>query len=249
MGGGTKFYYRIQGCGWQLDRLYPLALELVNLNVDVIVTVDTPPTQAAKRATSTIPIVVAVSANPVGAGLVKSLAHPGGNTTGLSLLAPGTDQKTLEILKEIIPTVKRVSMIVDPQNRGMMLRVEAIKIVAVKLNIEFRAIPVLSIEELLSSLVDLRNSPPDALMMLSPIYAAYGKEILDFAEEAKVPICFDTIGLIRQPGALFSYGADIADLFRKAAIFVDKILKGIAPADLPVEQPTRFELAVNMKTA
>ena len=233
----------------KLDRLYPLASELVNLNVDVIVTVDTPPTQAAKRATSTIPIVVAVSADPVGAGLVKSSAHPGGNTTGLSLLAPGTDQKTLEILKEIIPTVKRVCMIVDPQNRGMMLRVEAIKIVGIKLDIEFRPIPVLSIEELRTELMNLSNSPPDALMVLSPIYAAYGKEILDFAEKTKVPICFDTIGLIRQPGALFSYGTDIAALFRKAAIFVDKILKGSAPADLPVEQATTFDLAINLKTA
>jgi putative ABC transport system substrate-binding protein len=225
------------------------SLELVNLNVDVIVTVDTPPTQAAKRATSTIPIVVAVSADPVGAGLVESLAHPGGNTTGLSLLAPGTDQKTLEFLKETIPGAKRVSMIVDPQNRGMMRRVEAIKTAASILELEFQPMPVLNKEDLLSGLVTLTNVPPDAMMVLSPIYAAYGKEILNFAAKRKVPICCDTIGLARQPGVLLSYGVDISELFRRAAIFVDKILKGIAPADLPVEQPTRFELAVNMKTA
>jgi putative ABC transport system substrate-binding protein len=233
----------------QLNRLDSLALELVNLNVDVIVTVDTPPTQAAKRATSTIPIVVAVSADPVGAGLVESLARPGGNTTGLSLLAPGTDQKTLELLKETIPEAKRVSMIVDPQNRGMMRRVEAIKTAAIELKIVFEEIPVHDKEALLSELVTITNAPPDALMLLSPIYAAYGKEILDFATNNKVPIFCDTIGLARQSGVLLSYGADISKLFRGAAIFVDKILKGSAPADLPVEQPTSFELAVNLKTA
>src|SRR5262249_44325856 len=109
--------------------------------------------------------------------------------------------------------------------------------------------PVLNKEELLSGLVTLTNLPPDAMMVLSPIYAAYGKEIFDFAAKNKVPICCDTIGLARQPGVLLSYGVDIAELFRRAAIFVDKILKGTAPANLPVEQPTRFELAVNMKTA
>lgn len=217
--------------------------------MDVIVTVDTPPTQAAKRATSTIPIVVAVSADPVGAGLVESLAHPGGNTTGLSLLAPGTDQKTLELIKETIPEAKRVSMIVDPQNRGMMRRAEAINGAAIKLKIEFQLLPVRNKEALVGELVTLTNAPPEALMVLSPIYAAYGKEILEFAARTKVPLCADTIGLARQPGVLLSYGADISDLFRKAAIFVDKILKGAAPADLPVEQPTTFELAVNLKTA
>jgi putative tryptophan/tyrosine transport system substrate-binding protein len=233
----------------ELNRLDSLALELVNLNVDVIVTVDTPPTQAAKRATSTIPIIVAVSADPVGAGLVESLAHPGGNTTGLSLLAPGTDQKTLELLKETIPEAKLVSMIVDPQNRGMMRRVEAIKTAAIELKIEFQLIPVTNKQELLSGLVTLTNAPPDAIMMLSPIYAAYGKEILDFSAKKKVPICGDTIGLASQPGVLLTYGTDILALFRRAAIFVDKILNGAAPANLPVEQPTTFELAVNVKTA
>ena len=246
-GNNIRIAYR--DADGELNRLDSLALELVNLNVDVIVTVDTPPTQAAKRATSTIPIVVAVSADPVGAGLVENFARPGGNTTGLSLLAPETDQKTLELLKETIPDAKRVSMIVDPHNRGMMRRVGAIKTAAIELKIEFELIPVRDKEALLSELVTLTNMPPDALMVLSPIYAAYGKEILDFAAKKKVPICCDTIGLARQPGVLLSYGADISDLFRRVAIFVDKILNGAVPADLPVEQPTTFELVVNLKTA
>src|SRR5215469_15224012 len=128
----------------QIDRLRALADELVALNVDVIVTVDTPPTQAAKQATSTIPIVVAVSADPVGAGLVDSLAHPGGNITGLSLLAPETDQKALEYLKEMLAKTGRVIMIVDPKNQGMMLRLKAIRTAAPKLAIELQPIPVLN---------------------------------------------------------------------------------------------------------
>ena len=130
-----------------------------------------------------------------------------------------------------------------------MRRVGAIKTAAVQLKIEFESIPVRDKEALLSELVTLTNAPPDALMVLSPIYAAYGKEILDFAMKKKVPICCDTIGLARHPGVHLSYGTDISDLFRRAAIFVDKILKGAAPADLPVEQPTTFQLAVNLRTA
>jgi ABC-type uncharacterized transport system substrate-binding protein len=233
----------------QLDRLRALAAELVALNVDVIVTVDTPPTQAAKQATSTIPIVVAVSADPVGAGLVKSLAHPGGNTTGLSLLAPETDQKALEYLKQMLPKTSRVVMIVDPKNQGMMLRLKAIQTAAPKLAMELQPIPALTSSDLVETLTAAAKKPPDALFVLSPIYAAYRNEIADFATKVRVPILFDTSGLAGEPGALLSYGTDISDLFRRAASFVDKILKGAKPADLPVEQPTKFELVINMKTA
>jgi len=228
--------------------LRALAAELVALNVDVIVTVDTPPTLAAKQATSTIPIVVAVSADPVGAGLVSSLAHPGGNTTGLALLAPETDQKGLEFLKQALPKTNRVVMIVDSKNPGMMLRLKAIQSAAPKLAIELQSIPALGSSELVDALAAAKE-PPDALFVLSPIYAAYRKEIAEFATKKKLPILFDTSGLAGEPGALLSYGADISDLFRRAATFVDKILKGARPADLPVEQPTKFELVINLKTA
>jgi putative ABC transport system substrate-binding protein len=233
----------------QAERLFPLALELVGLNVNVIVTVDTPPTQAAKQATSTIPIVVAVSADPVGAGLVESLARPGGNTTGLSLLAPETDQKTLELLKEAVPSMRRVAMMFDPKNRGMMFRVRALETAAAQLGIEFQPIPALSSKELADALTSAAMHPTDALIVLSPIYAAYRNEVVDFATKTKVPLSFDTRGLAAEPGALLSYGADISALLRRAATFVDKILKGANPADLPVEQPTKFELVINLKTA
>jgi putative ABC transport system substrate-binding protein len=230
------------------DRLPALAAELVALNVDVIVTVDTPPTQAAKQATRTIPIVIAVSADPVGAGLVSSLGRPGGNTTGMSLLAPETDQKTLELLKELLPHAKRVAMIVDPNNQGMMLRLDAIN-AALKLTINFQSLPAVSPAELAAALTAAAKNPPDAVIVLSPIYAAYRREVLAFAAETKVPLSFDTSALAREPGALLSYGVDIAVLFRRAATFVDKILKGSKPADLPVEQPTKFEFVINLKTA
>jgi putative ABC transport system substrate-binding protein len=232
----------------QLDRLRALAAELVARNVDVIVTVDTPPTQAARQATSTIPIVIAVSADPVGAGLVTSLGHPGGNVTGLSLLAPETDQKALEFLKEMLPKANRVAMIVDPNNQGMMLRLKAIQTAVPKLAIELQSIPALGSSELVGALTAAANKP-DAIFVLSPIYAAYRNEVMEFATKMKVPILFDTSGLAAEPGALLSYGADISDLFRRAATFVDKILKGTKPADLPVEQPTKFELVINLKTA
>jgi putative ABC transport system substrate-binding protein len=246
---GTSISIEYRDARGQADRLPALAAELAGLNVDVIVTVDTPPTQAAKQATSTIPIVIAVAADPVGAGLVSSLSHPGGNTTGLSLLAPETDQKNLELLKEILPKTRRVAMIFDPKNRGMTLRLDAIKAAALKLAIEIQAIPALSPNELGGALTAAAKDPPDALIVLSPIYAAYRSEVVQFATETKVPLSFDTSGLAGEPGALLSYGVDILGLFRRAATFVDKILKGAKPADLPVEQPTKFEVVINSMTA
>ena len=178
----------------QADRLPALAAELVSLNVDVIVTVDTPPTQAAKRATSTIPIVIAVSADPVGAGLVASLGYPGGNVTGLSLLAPETDQKNLELLKEMLPKLKQVAMIFDPKNQGMIIRLNAIKAAALKLAIELRSIQALSANELAGALTAAATDPPDALIVLSPIYAAYRNEIVGFVTKTRAPLSFDTSG-------------------------------------------------------
>jgi len=233
--------------GGEVIRLAPLAAELVARNVDVIVTVDTPPTQAAEQATSTIPIVIAVSADPVGAGLVKSLSHPGGNATGLSLLAPETDQKTFEVLKETLPGTKRVAMIFDPNNRGMMLRLKAVEVAAAKLSLELQSIAAPGANELTLALVAMER--PDAVFVLSPIYAAYQKEIAEFATKTGVPLLVDTSGLAGEPGALLSYGADITSLFRRAATFVDKILRGAKPADLPVEQPAKFDLVINLRTA
>ena len=179
--------------------------------------------------------------------MVKSLSHPGGNATGLSLLAPETDQKTLEVLKETLPGTKRVAMIFDPNNRGMMLRLKAVEVAAAKLSLELQSIAAPGANELTLALVAMER--PDAVFVLSPIYAAYQKEIAEFATKTGVPLLVDTSGLAGEPGALLSYGADITSLFRRAATFVDKILRGAKPADLPVEQPAKFDLVINLRTA
>jgi putative ABC transport system substrate-binding protein len=140
-------------------------------------------------------------------------------------------------------------MIFDQKNRGMMLRLSSIKTAALKLGIEIQSISALSPNELTGVLTSIASDPPDALIVLSPIYAAYRNEVVEFTITTKVPLSFDTSGLAGEPGALLSYGVDISVLFRRAATFVDKILKGAKPADLPVEQPTKFQLVVNMKTA
>jgi putative tryptophan/tyrosine transport system substrate-binding protein len=246
---GDNLVIEYQFGNGELGRLPELAEALVRLKVSVIVTVDTPPTLAAKRATNTIPIVIAVSADPVGAGLVASLARPGGNVTGLSLLAPDTDQKNLEIVREAVPNTRRVAIIWDPNNPGMTLRHTAIQAAAAKLGMELQSMAAPGSGELAAALTAAVQNPPDALMVLSPIYAAYRNEIIEFAARTKLPLLFDTRGLAGEPGALLSYGADLSALFLRSATYVDKILKGAKPGDLPIEQPTKFELVINLKTA
>ncbi len=181
--------------------------------------------------------------------MVRSLGKPGGNVTGLSLLAPDTDQKALEFLKRTLPKTKRVLLIVDPNNQGMMLRFKAIQAAVPKLEIELQPIIATDPNELVKALTAAAKVPPDSLFVFSPIYGAYRNEILEFATTMKVPILFDTNGLAHETNALLSYGADHSDLLRRAAALVDQILKGAKPADLPVEQPTKFELVINLKTA
>jgi len=167
----------------------------------------------------------------------------------LSLLAPETDEKTLELLKETLPKTKRVAIIFDPNNPGMMLRIKRLTAATPKLAMELQSIPALSSHELGVALASAVKDAPDVLIVLSPIYAAYRNEVIEFATKARVPLSFDTRGLAREPNALLSYGVDISSLFRRAATFVDRILKGAKPGDLPVEQPTKFEFVINLKTA
>jgi putative tryptophan/tyrosine transport system substrate-binding protein len=167
----------------------------------------------------------------------------------MSLLAPDTDQKNLEIVKETLPNTRRVAMIWDPNNRGMTIRLTAIQAAAAKLGIELQSIAAPSSGEFADALTVAAKNPPDALIVLSPIYAAYRNEVIDFTTKTGVPLIFDTKGLAGEPGALLSYGADLSVLFLRTATYVDKILKGAKPADLPIEQPTKFELVINLKTA
>jgi putative ABC transport system substrate-binding protein len=233
----------------KVDRLDALARELVALNVDVIVAEHSSAIQAAKQATGTIPIVMAASADPVGAGLVASLARPGGNVTGFSRLAPETDEKRLELLKEALPTAKRVGFIWDPSNPGLAVRFKAVPTAARMLELQVRSLEVRVQNDLQRELESGLRGQIDALFVPSPMVSAYRREIVDFAAQHRLPLVYDAREFVEEVGVLMSYGSNLPDLWRRAAVFVDKILKGANPADLPVEQPTKFELVMNLQTA
>jgi putative tryptophan/tyrosine transport system substrate-binding protein len=246
---GKNFVIESRYAEGKLDRLSELAVELVRLKVDVILTAQTPVNMAAKQATSTIPIVFVTSADPVETGLVASLAHPGGNVTGLSNLAADLTGKRLELLKEALPKVKRVGFIWDPANAGLALRFKEIQTAARTLNITILSLEVRSGSELLSALDTALIEHIDALMVTAPMAAVYQKQVMDFAKKKRLPVMYDTRESVENAGGLISYGPSFPDLFRRAATYVDKILKGAKPAEIPVEQPTKFALAINLKTA
>jgi putative ABC transport system substrate-binding protein len=227
-------------------RLPLLATELVQLNVDVIVTQGEVATRAVKEATSTIPIVMATSGDPVGAGLVASLAHPGGNVTGLSSLV-GVIGKNLHILKEAIPKVSRVAILSNPTNVAMVLSVNEAQGAARTLGMTLQPVDVRTPDELGRAFDAMTRQRAEALFLFGdPFTITHQRRILDLTAKRKLPtVC----NWLESADCLISYGTNRFDMFRRAAAFVDKILKGAKPAGLPVEQPTKFELIVNAKTA
>ena len=231
------------------ERLPDLAAELVRLKVDVIVTSSTPAIQAVKQATGTIPIVMAFSGDPVGTGLVASLAKPGGNVTGLSDIGPEISGKQLELLKEAFPTISRVGFFLNPSNQSNRLRLKAAELTAGELKVQIQALEVRSTSDLEKAISTTSKGRAQALMTVrDPAVYANQARILEFAAENRLP----TMHMDKEPveaGGLMSYGPDVPDLFRRAAIYVDKILKGAKPADLPVERPTKFEFVINLRTA
>jgi putative ABC transport system substrate-binding protein len=231
------------------ERLSDLAAELVRLKVDVIVTSSTPAIQAAKQATGTIPIVMAFSGDPVGTGLVASLAKPGGNITGLSDIGPEISGKQLELLKEAFPTVSRVGFFLNPSNHSNRLRLKAAEATAGELKVQIQALEVQSANDLEKAISTISKAQAQALMTVrDPAINVNQKRIVEFAAENRLP----TMHMDKEPveaGGLMSYGPDVPDLFRRATIYVDKILKGAKPADLPVERPIKFEFVINLKTA
>jgi putative ABC transport system substrate-binding protein len=229
------------------DRLPDLASELVRLKVDVIVTSTTPAIQTVKQATRTIPIVT-ISADPVGTGLVASLARPGGNITGLSIIGPEIIGKQLELVKETLPKVKRVGFIRDPANAAMTLAFKELEIAARTLGLQIESLEVRASNELESVLKSATSKHIGALIIPPPIANAYRRQIVDFAAKKRLPAMYQDSESV-EAGGLMSYGANLPDLFRRAATYVDKILKGTKPADLPVEQPMKFEFVINLKTA
>jgi putative ABC transport system substrate-binding protein len=229
----------------KLIRMSLLAAELVRLKVDVIVATGTTPSLAAMQATTTIPIVTTVSRDPVRAGLVASLARPGGSITGLTSVTPDLEGKRLELLKEILPKVKRVAFI----HRAFAVRGKKIQATARELGIALQYIEARNAKEVETALQAVSKERAGALWVAAPVVSRYRKQIVDFAGKRRVPLFYDTRGFVEKAGGLMSYGPDYSDLWRRAATYVDKILKGAKPADLPVERPMKFELVINLKTA
>jgi putative ABC transport system substrate-binding protein len=231
------------------DRLPKLADELVRMRVNVIVTASTPATLAAKRATSTIPIVIGSAGDPVASGIVRSLAHPGGNVTGLSLMLQDVAVKRLEVLKETVPQIACVAILWSAANPIYARIVEQIKQVAPRMKLRSEIIRIDSPDQLERGLADVERSRCDALYVFEdPVFRSNAKRIVSFAARVYLPAIYGGSEEVRV-GGMMSYGPSHADMFRRAAGFVVKILEGAKPGDLPIEQPTKFELVVNLKTA
>jgi putative tryptophan/tyrosine transport system substrate-binding protein len=233
----------------KLDRLPALATELVHLKVDVIVTTGPTATRPAREATSTIPIVMAQDIDPVATGFVASLARPGGNITGLSSLAPQISGKQLELLKEIVPKLTRVAVLwasSNPANAQMLREMED---AAGTLGIKVQSLDILGPKDVQVAFRTASKASAEAVLVLqNGVAAAHRKELAEFAVKSRLPAVYPRLEFVAD-GGLMSYGASFADMDRRAATYVDKILKGAKPADLPVAQPTKFELVINLKAA
>jgi putative ABC transport system substrate-binding protein len=231
------------------ERLPALAAEIVALKVDVIVTLGSPATAAAKEATSRIPIVMALAGDPVGVGLIESLARPGGNITGFSDNATALSAKRLEILKEAVPTASRIAVLWNAQDQAMTLRYREIDRAAHVLGVSVQPLGVREPDDFERAFAAMDHDRPDALFMVTDALTTLNrKRVLDYAEVHRIPAMYEFATLVRE-GGLISYGPSIDDMYQRAAAYVDKILKGTKPADLPVEQPTRYYFVVNLKTA
>ena len=230
-------------------RIPALATDLVQRKVDVIVVDSTPGAQAVKRATSTIPIVMAVVGDPVGSGIVANLAHPGGNVTGFSVMAAALSAKRLQLLKETVPRLTRVAVLWNTDTRWHAKAVEELKAVAPSLSIELSFVSVRTPEEFSSAFSAISRAHAQALYVLSDAqFVVHRRTLLKLASKARLPDIYAERHFPDE-GGLMSYGANYADHWRRSAGYVDKILKGAKPGDLPIEQPTKFELVVNLKTA
>lgn len=244
-GKNTTIEYRY--ANGRPDRLADLAAELVRLKMNLIVTHGTA-IYAAKHATSTIPIVMAVSGDAVGTGIVASLARPGGNITGLTAISTELYGKRLELLKEVIPKLSQVAVITSA-GPGSIIAMEGIQIAATALRVQLQRIEVRSPIDFDSAFDAAIKSGAGALIVIQgPITSSHRKHHLDLAVKNRLPGIYNERDFA-EAGGLISYGANYLDMYRRAGVYVDKILKGAKPADLPVEQPTTFELVINLKTA
>jgi putative ABC transport system substrate-binding protein len=231
------------------DRLSNLAAELVRLKVDVIVTESSRAAEAAKHATQTTPIVMAIAGDPVGIGLVASLARPSGNVTGLTVLAPELSGKRLELLKEAAPKTISVAVIWNATNPGATGFLRETKAAAQSLGLQLQPVEVQSQDDLDAAFKAVTSTRPSALITLADGMLLNNRtRIVEFAAKNRLPTIFPD-GEFADAGGLMAYGPNLGSNFRRAASYVDRILKGTKPANLPVEQPTKFELVINLKAA
>jgi putative tryptophan/tyrosine transport system substrate-binding protein len=231
------------------DRLPDLAADLVRLNVDIIVVGGGSATLAAKKATRTVPIVMASAGDPVGTGIVASLARPGGNITGLTLISPDLSGKSLELLKETIPGLNRVALLTHPSDTSTALMLKETETAAQSLGLQLQILEAGGPEQLENVFGIAKKRGSEAINVLtSAFFGNQRKKIVELVTRTHLPAMYFDRQFV-DSGGLMSYGANVAELFRRAATYVDKILKGAKPADLPVEQPTRFEFVINLKAA
>src|SRR6516164_8047683 len=246
---GRDILLQARWANGNMERLDGLAVEIAHLQLDAIIAYTTPGVIAARKATTTIPIVFLFVGDPVGAGVVPSLAHPGGNATGISLLATELSAKRLEILLELAPKASRVAMLRNDANTGMVLRSRETQDAATTLGVAIKSVGVHDLISFDSAFAMIASEPIDALLTLvDPFTLQNRKRIVDFAAERRLPAIYET-GEFVETGGLISYGPNQPIIEQRAAEYVDKIFKGAKPADLPVEQPTKFEMLINTKTA
>ncbi len=233
----------------KLERLPGLAMELVQLRVDVIVAVASPAIGAAQKATKTIPIIMAITGDPVGSGFVKSLARPGGNITGLSNMGGDTGPKLFDLLLSVLPKLSRVGLLVTPTSTTYRVISESVQAAAQTAGVKTILVEATSPQEIDDAFSLMIREKADAVIVgSSSFFSEQRRQIADLALKYRIPSMF-AIRANVEAGGLISYGQNIADDFRRSATYVDKILKGAKPGDLPVEQPVSFELVVNLKTA
>jgi putative ABC transport system substrate-binding protein len=247
---GQNVAYEARFAEGKAERLPSLAAELVRLKIDVIVATGGPAAVAAKQATSTIPIVLAPAAgDAVAAGLIASLARPGGNVTGLTDESVQLSAKRMELLKEAVPKAALIAVLWNANDQGMTLRYREIEKAARILHVEVQALGVREPDDFAVAFSTMTRRRPDALFLVTDSLTILNrKRVIEFAATYRIPAMYEFSSYVRD-GGLMSYGPSPEDGFRRAALYIDRILKGAKPADLPAEQPTRYYLAVNLKTA
>ena len=246
---GHNIAYEYRWAEGKNERLVELAKELVDVKVDVITTLSTPAALAAKNVTKTIPIVFTGVGDPVGAGVVPSLSHPGGNVTGISTLATELSAKRLELLKEIVPNAAPVAMVWNDTNPSMVLSAREAQNAADRLDLNLQSIGVHDLISFDAAFATIKSSKFNALLTLvDPFTREHRQRIVDFAAQRRLPAIYESREFV-DAGGLVSYGPSFPALQRRAADYVSMIFKGGKPADIPIEQPTKFELIINLKTA